>query len=620
MLEKMTQLVAAIKKFTITFAKKSSGLVHSNWQYLLIALFGLIATAGVWGDLGSFLMGDDVTFHITRLKGTVQALLDGQIFPQVDPSVVGGYGYAYNIFYGPLITWIAAGMRLLISSWPVVLNLICVLLLLASGFLTYKMIFKISKNKVLATLTAIIYMLTPYHLMNLYMRMALGEFVAMAALPLLMLGLYQLANQEKSAVRNIIIAATVIVLSNNVFTIMAIMMSAIYLVCNFKQVMKRTTIQKIILACLGIFGLTACFTLPLFEAKLTGSYGVFDTYYQNNFFNLGAEYLNITRIPPASLIKFQFGENFDTVANVGVDIVAAIGLIGFWFIRSKIKSRPERRFVTSVYAIALITMILTTTLISWQYMPSILHTVQFPWRLLAIFAFAASIVSGYVIFYLISELKEHQQQILLVITGLLMLLPIAKMISLQEDRHFVVSDDMYLISHGAQGWQAEYAPVELLCRDTNSETGEKDCGRFVLMEKLEKRGDNFKILSGKASVANYHKEGTHVSFHIVTSPDTEVELPLIWYAGYQAKSGRQNLIVTPSEQMGLVTVKIPANFDGNIEVRYGLSIATRIGLIISGLTLVICLACTIIPLPKVKSKIKRLIKSIKRKRHLKSKS
>lgn len=56
---------------------------------------------------------------------------------------------------------------------------------------------KLTKSKLIATLIAILYMLMPYHLTDMYIRNAIGEFLSYIFVPLVFLGLYNLFHKEK---------------------------------------------------------------------------------------------------------------------------------------------------------------------------------------------------------------------------------------------------------------------------------------------------------------------------------------------------------------------------------------------------------------------------------------
>ena len=61
----------------------------------------------------------------------------------------------------------------------------------------YCFVSKIAKNKITGTLAGVLYMLMPYHLNDMYIRNALGEFLSYIFIPLVFLGIYKLFQKEK---------------------------------------------------------------------------------------------------------------------------------------------------------------------------------------------------------------------------------------------------------------------------------------------------------------------------------------------------------------------------------------------------------------------------------------
>ena len=62
------------------------------------------------------------------------------------------------------------------------------------GFMSEK-----TKNKLIGTLAAVLYMSMPYHLNDMYIRNALGEFLSYIFIPLVFAGVYRLLNKEKNS-------------------------------------------------------------------------------------------------------------------------------------------------------------------------------------------------------------------------------------------------------------------------------------------------------------------------------------------------------------------------------------------------------------------------------------
>lgn len=66
------------------------------------------------------------------------------------------------------------------------------------GFTMYLFVSKLSKNKYVGTLSAVLYMTMPYHLNDMYIRNSIGETLSFIFIPLVFLGFYNLFNKEKN--------------------------------------------------------------------------------------------------------------------------------------------------------------------------------------------------------------------------------------------------------------------------------------------------------------------------------------------------------------------------------------------------------------------------------------
>lgn len=63
----------------------------------------------------------------------------------------------------------------------------------------YSFVNKLTKSKEVGALAAILYMLMPYHLNDMYIRNALGEFLSYIFIPLVFLGVYKIFQKEKGS-------------------------------------------------------------------------------------------------------------------------------------------------------------------------------------------------------------------------------------------------------------------------------------------------------------------------------------------------------------------------------------------------------------------------------------
>lgn len=556
---------------------------RNQWHYIVVIFFGIILTVGVWGDITTYLVGDDSAFQIARLQSIPPAIKNGQILAQVSPYDMFGYGYGYNLFYGPLLPWCATILRAVFQSWPVAINVLCVALLVISGIFTSYLVYKASHKRTLAALAGIFYMAAPYHLLNLYERFAIGEFAAMTFFPLLMLGLYQLVGHQPHAVRNITISASVLLLTHNLSVVLAVLMTLMYLLSNIKAIWNWASFKKMLVAGGLALGATAFYLLPLAELKLVGNYGVFDKMYSELRLETNPEKISEHSLSAPEIIYSDYDNATAIEHKMAIGIIAVIGLSCYLFIRKNISNKGERHLIDALYVISIVTLLMTTTVVNWNIVSGILHSIQFPWRFLSVFSFTISIVAAYVFYYIIQDLSEQKQQCLTIIIGLIAVCSVNRIYNLPHVEHLQKKQEqIFSLEQGSAGWSGEYAPVALLCTDYDA----KRCGLGELNENLLRRGDQPKITSGSAEITNYHKEGVNISFDITgTTTDTTVELPLIWYPGYKATINGKRLDLHASKEYGLVEVTFSDNTQGEVKTYYTMSIATKIGVIISTATL-----------------------------------
>lgn len=604
-------------KSQLNLAKKPGStkvgrFLATKWHYFVVLAFGVILTMGLWGHLGEFLLGDDAIFHIARMESASKAWSNGQIVPQVDPDALNGYGYAYNLFYGPVITYLTSALNVLVGSWPIAINLGLILCLVLSGLLMCRTMMKISNNSVLSALIAIFYMAAPYHMTDLYSRVAVGEVVALAVVPILVLGLYQLTDDNSHAARNIAISAAFLILSHNLSAVLFAIMAAVYVILNADKVLNVKAIWRMVLGVVVALGLTAFFTLPMIDAKMHGDYGVFDEQYSKVYFGANVSSVNDHRASP---FESLLTADYTSWPSLSIGFVALVGVIGFWLIWRHIAERKERRFVISMYVIALLSLFMMSFAVDWNYMPSILLSIQFPWRFMMLFITAMSIVSGYVVRELTRGLTEPGAKVLVVVAGILAVAPVVGL--MENTERYVYEDQVdFSSTSGAVGWQAEYVSMKMLCDPDKYEDQAKGyaCSLTRIPELMEERGEKAIVTSHNAKVSNYEKDGLNVSFKVSLSDkelaqqdDTEektaeaevikgvtVELPLIYYPGYRAALDGAEVVVRASDQYDLVEVMLPEGTEGEVKVWFGVSRPTRYGLLISAGTAALGLVWVII--------------------------
>ena len=167
-----------------------------NNKYLLIILIASIIISLPLLKSNTDVYFDDGIQHIGRAYETYLELQNNDN-PKILSNLTNGFGYSWDLFYGPLSTTLILIAKLITGTFINSYKLVLFVGILLSGITMYEFVSKLTKNKITGTLAGILYMTMPYHLNDMYIRNALGEFLSYIFIPLVFLGMYKLFNKEK---------------------------------------------------------------------------------------------------------------------------------------------------------------------------------------------------------------------------------------------------------------------------------------------------------------------------------------------------------------------------------------------------------------------------------------
>ncbi len=146
---------------------------------------------------------DNAQLNYLWTRQFVDLVRDGHAYPRWLPRSFEGLGSPTFFFYAPLPFYVCAAVDLLTLGWlstERVIGLAATVLMFASG-LAMRAWLAPQMAPAGATLGAIAYMAAPYHLFDHYIRGAFGEFAAYASLPVIALGMAQIAGGRGGMIR-----------------------------------------------------------------------------------------------------------------------------------------------------------------------------------------------------------------------------------------------------------------------------------------------------------------------------------------------------------------------------------------------------------------------------------
>ena len=166
--------------------------MNSKKKYLTECL--LIAAAGLISSLPLIFAGidgtvyQDLLFHLSRIEGIKEGVLSGQ-FPVMMESVwMEGKGYPVSIFYGDILLYIPALLRIVGVPVVITYKIFVLLINLLTAFSACFCFKRIFKYDISAYLGMFLYVLASYRLMDIFVRAAVGEYAAFIFFPVIALG------------------------------------------------------------------------------------------------------------------------------------------------------------------------------------------------------------------------------------------------------------------------------------------------------------------------------------------------------------------------------------------------------------------------------------------------
>ncbi len=532
---------------------------------------------------------DDGIQHVCRLIGNYQTLTSGQFLPMIMSNFCNNFGYSWNIFYSPFTAYAPLIFKIFNFSFTNCLKIFIFAITVLSGVTMYKFVLRITKNKHISTLASILYILAPYRLTDMYIRVAIAELASFIFLPMVFEGLYVIVNENK---KTYLLAwgAIGLILTHTVITLYTAILCFIYLVvflirrlpkksANTDQKNKETCdIKNVLINLLKNIAfavlVTSFYWVPLIQHYFATSYEVFVPG-------------RMERVDVLKSLKVQFHELFITqkeqIMIFAIGLVQAIGLVLSPIALKKISKEYKKTYIIFL-VFGIILTFMTLTFFPFEKLPNILTMLQFTFRLFEFtsffFAFIAAINYG----ILIKNFKIRDVVILSII-ALLLLIPYKSKLNynLKYNEKSLIEPRRVTQNTGrvhADMASMEYLPSKAFnCLKTYI-ANRKDEPIIVNPESSKiktsngENNTNFEsgLLAEEAKILDYQKDGSNMQFKIThVNTDIEIELPYIYYLGYRVYVNEKEVPYVESEN-GFVHVKIIEDFCNNgiadVKVKY----------------------------------------------------
>ncbi len=512
-----------------------------------------------------YIKGHDTDFHLSTITAIVEQLSWDNLTVQEPLKYIGNdLGYGTRFFYPPIphltaayitkvldifhIGNVAVGMR--ITQW---------LTFFISGVAFYLLAQKILKSKKIAMLGSLFYMTAPYHLAEIFVRDAFSEMFIPVAIPLIVLGLFYLLEKRYQLFFLCFVGGyTIAIYSHLAMTVyFTLMLLVTFFIVYFKQIFNKKNILYLAIASGLTLLLTASFWMPMLEIKLKGSYGIFMPYYMT-----GKGGLKYSTISIKELFTFFREIDFHFIRYNLQLFVMILFFISIIFIIKK-KLWKEKKWIFLI-TFTILSTIMVTDLFPWYYTPDILQTLQFPWRLVIYISFGAILIAGVCL-----KQIENKTYFKIISCGLLILTVLGTCIYIDHLEEPQI-DITNINNEKCMGNEKEYLPEKAIKH----------------LEYFNNRNKDILIESGKGEITKILDDVPNLTFEINTSEAILVELPRIYYMGYQLEGNGKKIELTESEN-GFLQATIQES--GTYMLTYEKTMIMKIANLISLGTGIICM-------------------------------
>lgn len=528
----------------------------------------------------------DLQFHLMRIEGIAEGLAAGQFPVRMQQNWLNGYGYPVSVMYGDLLLYFPAFLKLAGFRLQDAYKIYVFFIQIVTVGTSYYAVSRMTRSRKTGLLGAALYTLSLYRILNVYYRCAVGEYTAMAFLPLIFVGLSFLSDDEavrrKKAVCCLIVGYTAILQSHCLSFEMAILFSGVYVLLHIRKIWKY--LRLLIGTAAVTILLNLSFLLPFMDYMLHQNMLVSDVAYgkimqeQGLFvaqlfqgFHYGGEYSQ----------ALYTGIGGDMTLTMGLPLVLVLFLF-LWealFYRERIKERygaADWSEQCSFAVIMCLGLLMSCWFFPWEtigkipVIGSVLTAFQFAWRFLTVATAAGAFVGGYAIRNLGDILSGEWKRIAAVTLGVLILVGssqmTAKLMAALPAKVMTGTESINTIEAVING---EYLPEAA------------DKGRMTDNQFYPGEGVSLSSVTGNA---------WHYIIYVENQSGTESQIvvPYLAYKGYVAvdrASGTE--LMTKEGDWAILAVMLPAGYQGEIELYFKEPFSWRLAEAVSLLTFLV---------------------------------
>lgn len=533
---------------------------------------GILAGVSLFASLPfmSFylLEGPDLPFHLARIEAIKTSLLHGELPNRISAYWLNGYGYASAIFYGEIFLYIPAVLRILGFTLQGAYKIYAILINLGTVFISYYSFRKVFRDRRAALIGSVAYLLSPYRLVCMYWRGAVGEYTAMMFFPLIFYGLMWIYMDftEKERYRKsyipLVLGMSGIIQCHVISFVIAVLFMGIFSLLFIKRTFSLPRFWQMVKAVMGTVLLNIWFLLPFADYMRLGYAGRETIASAPGKMNMSGAYLSqmFTIFQTGAARSYHVIEDMEFINErsyaMGPIAFAAAFYLVYRLHRGRMQSEIAAMGDLSL-TFAVLSGFMCTVWFPWNCLQRmnglfrmVIKNIQFPWRFLGICSFFLVLTTISLFCLLNQESGRHRYRMCFVM-----------LVSL-----FIISADYYMYDY-------TYHAEKFLYRD-ESDVGSYEIGLGEYLPKETPEGYAYEAVSVPGSGVEIIEECRTGGGHRVTCKNNAqeascIDLPFLPYRGYVCRDQEtgEEFPVQLSVP-GRLRVVIPQGYDGTLFVHF----------------------------------------------------
>lgn len=553
------------------YEKWKNKFADREWKNWLLAFILIILFASLPLFNPYLLNGHDILFHLLRIEGIREGIQSGQFPVRMQPNWLNGYGYGVSIFYGDILLYFPAVLRIFGCGVQSAFKWFVLVMNIVTAGIAYYCFKRIFHSTKLGLLGCMLHTTSIYRIFCVYVRSSIGEFCALTFMPLILVSVYEILwSEEKGKIPKDSWILGVIgfwglitahIISTELTAALVLVICLIY----FKRTFRKEVLLEFVKMGIGILVTSMWFILPFIDMWMGEDYWVkraengFEVQTQGAFF---AQLFNIFPYIEGEALSYSviegIGMKDELSMSIGGGLLAGMLLFVVYWINYGEKEDKRFRAGISLFVLGIALAVMTTMVFPWnnlQRMGGILEfmikNIQFPWRLYGLLTLVFTVLTCLTVklFAQVDKGKEEKAGFLIFIFAVISSGYLFSSMFHNNNTiylHNAGDLDTYNIVGG------EYMPARASDDLTLMANAQITASESVHLESIDRRYLHFRIECSNSEMQEAY-----------------INLPLLYYKGYRVKAEPETAGVTAVDNgHGFLRIILPENFAGVVEVDY----------------------------------------------------